>query len=377
MTVMADPYKNFENGLNPINDNPIGKRLDLKLTTTDGVIKQLAEDFLFSRNILDGITLFKGQVYRVERSDLTFSDPTIHINTLKGISPDSFLIVKVRIPEIHSHLPIPSSFSENAVDSKIIDLYPYVILDQSQNHFAIGVGDIVEITFANLSDFSDGKIVNKIGVVSNGQGSIVPVGATQNSVQTKNAFDEKLATKDSEGRDAPVTNENVAQEDSGEDAYRDGKKIGRIKVKTAQNTPLKKTASYLAEAFLKMKEHAKRDGIVLQANDGFRTMAEQSAIYNERFTNGVLNEVGKKKGTAAKPGYSKHQNGIAIDIATGGFTTATYAWLDRNAATYGFVNTGKRFSPQEPWHWEFKNSDPTTTYENDARSTKDVNDAKV
>ncbi len=54
--------------------------------------------------------------------------------------------------------------------------------------------------------------------------------------------------------------------------------------------------------------------------------------------------------TAAKPGFSKHQNGIAFDLSVaGGDGNPTYEWLKRHATSFGFVRTVSR----EPWHWEF------------------------
>jgi len=52
---------------------------------------------------------------------------------------------------------------------------------------------------------------------------------------------------------------------------------------------------------------------------------------------------------AAKPGFSNHQSGRAIDINLLGVPKETYAWLKKNAARYGF----RRTVPSEPWHWEY------------------------
>jgi peptidoglycan hydrolase CwlO-like protein len=52
----------------------------------------------------------------------------------------------------------------------------------------------------------------------------------------------------------------------------------------------------------------------------------------------------------ARPGQSMHEKGLAIDFAAGGGTlsrgSAGFAWLQANAASYGFYNL-----PSEPWHW--------------------------
>jgi LAS superfamily LD-carboxypeptidase LdcB len=54
--------------------------------------------------------------------------------------------------------------------------------------------------------------------------------------------------------------------------------------------------------------------------------------------------------TAAPPGSSNHQNGIAFDIAVGGGSgDPIYDWLKKNAPARGFIRTVNK----EPWHWEF------------------------
>lgn len=53
----------------------------------------------------------------------------------------------------------------------------------------------------------------------------------------------------------------------------------------------------------------------------------------------------------ARPGYSMHERGLAIDFqANGSFINSRsnpgYIWLAANAGRFGFVNL-----PSEPWHW--------------------------
>jgi LAS superfamily LD-carboxypeptidase LdcB len=107
--------------------------------------------------------------------------------------------------------------------------------------------------------------------------------------------------------------------------------------------------------FLLMRRAATKAGVALTIVSAYRTYAEQERIYNQRYTNGQLNAVGKIKGPAALPGHSNHQMGKAIDIKVdltvadlaAGATTPTYLWLKANASLYGFVNS----VPKEPWHW--------------------------
>ncbi len=53
----------------------------------------------------------------------------------------------------------------------------------------------------------------------------------------------------------------------------------------------------------------------------------------------------------ARPGFSKHEQGRAIDFqwnggGIGSRNSAAFQWLQANAPQYGFVNL-----PSEPWHW--------------------------
>ena len=107
-----------------------------------------------------------------------------------------------------------------------------------------------------------------------------------------------------------------------------------------------------AIAFLLMSRAAFESGIVLRISSGFRSMATQRRLWKERSDP----EVRKLKGGAARPGYSNHQSGLAIDIRTGltrtsfmkGKRSPVYDWLEENAGKYGFARTVKN----EPWHWE-------------------------
>ncbi|KAJ3210420.1 hypothetical protein HDU67_005333 [Dinochytrium kinnereticum] len=96
-------------------------------------------------------------------------------------------------------------------------------------------------------------------------------------------------------------------------------------------------------AFLKMKQNAQNDGMRLQLNSGFRTNAKQAELFRcfqtKSCNNGNL---------AARPGFSNHQNGIALDLNV--VNPAVFAWLRDNAARNGFVRT----VTSEPHHWELR-----------------------
>ena len=92
-------------------------------------------------------------------------------------------------------------------------------------------------------------------------------------------------------------------------------------------------------AFLRLRDAAVRAGHAVAVNSAFRTMAKQTALY-AAYTAGTGNK-------AARPGYSTHQNGFAVDLAVkrGGLLT----WLRANANAYGFFETVLG----EDWHWAY------------------------
>ncbi|KAI8838359.1 hedgehog signaling/DD-peptidase zinc-binding domain-containing protein [Chytridium lagenaria] len=88
---------------------------------------------------------------------------------------------------------------------------------------------------------------------------------------------------------------------------------------------------------------ASSDGINIRINSGFRTNAKQAELFScfqtKACNNGNL---------AARPGFSNHQNGIALDINV--VDNAVFRWLSDNAAKFGFVRT----VTSEPHHWELR-----------------------
>lgn len=96
------------------------------------------------------------------------------------------------------------------------------------------------------------------------------------------------------------------------------------------------------DAFLKMQKAADAAGVKLTISSGFRTMAEQQHLYS-CYQHGNCNN----GNLAARPGYSNHQSGRALDLTVS-------SWLANNAAHFGF----KRTVPSEAWHYEFFGNDP-------------------
>lgn len=102
-----------------------------------------------------------------------------------------------------------------------------------------------------------------------------------------------------------------------------------------------------ANAFYVMAKAAAKDGVNLGVVSGFRTMSQQKYLYGCYIhcnCNGC--------NLAAKPGYSNHQSGHALDLNTS--SRGVYSWLANHAAHYGFHRTVS----SEPWHWEWWGGGP-------------------
>lgn len=93
-------------------------------------------------------------------------------------------------------------------------------------------------------------------------------------------------------------------------------------------------------AFIRMQSAAARDGVSLRVNSAFRTMSKQRQLY-DAYKAGTGN-------LAAKPGYSTHQMGSAVDIAVRD-NSNILPWLRSNAGRYGFWEAVS----SEDWHWQY------------------------
>lgn len=103
-------------------------------------------------------------------------------------------------------------------------------------------------------------------------------------------------------------------------------------------------------------------GLQMRSNSAYRSFTAQKATYAA-----FLNSVGESEAaeTTAKPGYSEHQTGLAIDIgavdsgcdARACFADTTQSrWLAKNAWRFGFIIRYPRGQEAvtgysyEPWH---------------------------
>jgi D-alanyl-D-alanine carboxypeptidase len=114
------------------------------------------------------------------------------------------------------------------------------------------------------------------------------------------------------------------------------------------------------EAYDKMCDAAISEGYQIDANSSYRDYDTQVAtvnyylkFYGENYTNKYV----------AKPGYSEHQTGLAIDVKSKNGspfkTTKEYKWMVDNSYKYGFIlrypeGREEEFGySSESWHYRY------------------------
>ena len=112
-------------------------------------------------------------------------------------------------------------------------------------------------------------------------------------------------------------------------------------------------------AFIEMQKNAKKEGINLFIESGFRSVEEQKEIFPKKFKP-TEEEFYSRLKFSAPPNFSEHHTGYAIDINSveDDFKdTKEYLWLFNNSEKFGFYNSFPKNNKQnlgfEPWHYRF------------------------
>lgn len=117
------------------------------------------------------------------------------------------------------------------------------------------------------------------------------------------------------------------------------------------------------DAFIEMYNDAVKEGLYPYIQSPYRSYSYQTTLYN----NYVKRDGVKEADTySARPGYSEHQTGLAMDLGTsknhsiGDFESSKeFTWVSKNAYKYGFILrypknkqylTGYMY---EPWHYRY------------------------
>ena len=131
-------------------------------------------------------------------------------------------------------------------------------------------------------------------------------------------------------------------------------------------TPYSKEGIYLvAEArdnFYKLVDKAKEEGLTIRAISAYRGYTYQKRLYDKYVE---ADGVNKADTYSARPGFSDHQTGLAIDVdntisSFENFTnTKEYQWMLDNSYKYGFIlryPSGKESITTyqfESWHYRY------------------------
>ena len=128
-----------------------------------------------------------------------------------------------------------------------------------------------------------------------------------------------------------------------------------------------------AQAARTMVDSAKAEGVTLTVSSAYRSYAVQQQTYQHWVS---VNGQKVADQLSARPGYSEHQTGLAIDFSSPEGCrleecyedTRAGRWLAKNAQNYGFILrfpkgqqavTGYLF---EPWHYRYLGKDLTARY---------------
>jgi len=131
-------------------------------------------------------------------------------------------------------------------------------------------------------------------------------------------------------------------------------------------TPYSKEGIYLVEEardnFYKLVDKAKEEGLTIRAISAYRGYTYQKRLYDKYVE---ADGVDKADTYSARPGFSDHQTGLAIDVdntisSFENFTnTKEYKWMLDNSYKYGFIlryPSGKESITTyqfESWHYRY------------------------
>lgn len=133
--------------------------------------------------------------------------------------------------------------------------------------------------------------------------------------------------------------------------------------------------SEAALAFSEMVTVASQEGLKIINTSPYRSWELQNALYNN-----YVNSDGVKAADrySARPGYSEHQTGLAVDVLTPTSNldtfknTKEFIWMQENSYKYGFIlryKAGMEYITgymYEPWHYRYVGIEAAKTiYEED------------
>ena len=118
------------------------------------------------------------------------------------------------------------------------------------------------------------------------------------------------------------------------------------------------------DAAMEMMQAAKKEGLNLLINSGYRSYDDQQEVYDKYFK--LYGEDYVKK-YVVNPGFSEHQTGLAFDFASGNSKifkeSKEYDWMIKNSYKYGFCYRYLKKKENitgiktEAWHFRYVGKD--------------------
>jgi len=354
---------NFGYGqLNPISKNSVGPTYEPGITSGVDVVKQQAENS-FAFNTLASVGTFKGIcIGIVQLPETNAANSWVErVFSFSGEDPKPLLGIKVRIPELHSMLadPFKPQAGERVLDWNVVRTYPtFIAENEIVSQDTPSIGDIVNVDFADRTTRSGpvylGKVFdNPVGLdISITTADAFSPGNNQlngNSPNATNNYTPGAWKPNSNTAFAGGCKRQPKPDTSGKSFTLHGFVLGKSYTFEATKIGKRIMDVRVAKDWIRMRDAAAREDVTLWIRSAFRTMQDQEYFYC-KYKNGTGN-------SAARPGFSNHQSGVALDLNTGPginkarSNTKEYNWLAKHGATYGF----KRIR-SEHWHWEHQPS---------------------
>lgn len=138
-----------------------------------------------------------------------------------------------------------------------------------------------------------------------------------------------------------------------------------------EDFPGSKMVKEAADAFHTLYNAYTKDGYTIEVTSAYRWYTWQETLYNN-----YSSKYGKDKADtfSARPGYSEHQTGLAVDLNDPNYkdrmSDADYEWMLNNSCKYGFIVRYPKNSSQitgymeETWHLRYLGIDLATKVHN-------------
>ena len=142
-------------------------------------------------------------------------------------------------------------------------------------------------------------------------------------------------------------------------------RVPKVALRSSSSSSEMKMRDQAATALEAMFANAKQNGINLLLASGYRSYSLQVSVYNRNVASLGQAEADTQ---SARPGFSEHQTGLAVDVGAANRTceiescfanTPEGKWIAENAYAFGFVvryasgNQPVTGYMYEPWHLRF------------------------